>query len=83
MLILCHHHYSESKVWDLCGLRPHNLLIDCNPVLSTEPTGPHCESVTMLSYIELSFQAPSFDHNLLTKVYTLTIDKSSSIAACG
>ena len=72
MLILCQHHYSESKVWDLCGLRPHNLLIDCNPVLSTEPTGPHCESLTMLSYIELSFQAPSYDHNLLTRVYTLT-----------
>ena len=72
MLILCQHHYSESKVWDLCGLRPHNLLIDCNPVLSTEPTGPHCESLTILSYIELSFQAPSYDHNLFTRVYTLT-----------
>ena len=72
MLILCQHHYSESKVWDLCGLRPHNLLIDCNPVLSNEPTGPHCESLTMLSYIELWFQAPSYDHNLSTRVYTLT-----------
>ena len=66
-------HYSESKVWDLCGLRPHNLLIDCNHVLSTEPTGPHCESISMLSYFELSFQAPSYYHNLLTRVYTLII----------
>ena len=72
MLILCQHHYSESKFWDLCGLRPHNLLIDCNPVLSTGPTGTHCESLTMLFYIELSFQAPSYDHNLFTRVYTLT-----------
>ena len=47
-----------------------NLLIDCNPVLSTEPTGPHCEILTMLSYIELSFQAPSYDHNLFTRVHT-------------
>ena len=31
----------------------------------------------MLSYIELSFQAPSYDHNLLTRVYTLTITKTS------
>ena len=66
------HHYSESNVWDLCGLRLHNLLIDCNPVVSTEPTGPHYESLTMLSYIELSFQAPSYDHKLFTRVYTLT-----------
>ena len=49
MLILWQHHYSESKIWDLCGLEPHNLSIDCNPVLSTEPTGPHFESLTMLS----------------------------------
>ena len=48
----------------LCGLRPHNLLIDYNPVLSTETTGPHCESLAMLSYFELPFQAPSHDHNL-------------------
>ena len=27
----------------------------------------------MLSYIELSFQAPSYDHNLFTRVYTLTL----------
>ena len=72
MLILCQHHYSESKVWGLCGLRPHNLLIDCNPVLSTEPTGPHPESLAMLSYIQLPFQAPSYDYNLLTRVYTPT-----------
>ena len=72
MLIICQHDYSESKVFHLCGLRPHNLFVDCNPVLSTEPTGKHCESLTMLSYIELSFQAPSYDHNLLTRVYTLT-----------
>ena len=72
MLIQCQHHYSENKVWDVCGLRLHNLLIDCNPVLSTEPTGPHCGSLTMLSYIELSFQAPSYDYNLPTRVYTLT-----------
>ena len=72
MLTLCQHHSSESKVWDLCGLRPHNLLIDCNPVLSTELTGPHYVSLTMLSYIELSFQAPSYDHILLPRVHTLT-----------
>ena len=72
MLILCQHQYSESKVWEFCGLRPHNLLFDCNPVHSTEPTGAHCESLTILSYIELSFQAPSYDHNLLTIVYTIT-----------
>ena len=41
-------------------------------MLSTKPTGPHCESLTMLSYIELPFQAPSYDHNLFTRVYTLT-----------
>ena len=73
MLILCQHHYSESKVLDLCGLRPHNLSIGCNPVLSTEPTGPHCESLTMLSYIELSVQALCYDHKLFTRVYTLTV----------
>ena len=72
MLIFCQHHYTESKIWDLCGLRPHNLLIDCNPVLSSEPTGPLCESLTMLSYIALSFQASSYDHNLFTRAYTLT-----------
>ena len=72
MSILCQHLYSESKVWELCGLRHHNLLIDCNSLLSTEPTDPHCECLTMLSYIELSFQAPSYDHNLFTRVYTLT-----------
>ena len=27
----------------------------------------------MLSYIELSFQAPSYDHNLFTRVYTLAV----------
>ena len=47
--------------------------IDCNPVLSTEPTGPYCESLTMLAYIELSYQAPSYDHNLFTRVYTLKL----------
>ena len=72
LLILCQHHYSESKIWDLRGLRPHSLLIDCDPALSTEPTGPHCGSLTILSYIELSIQAPSYNHNLFTRVYTLT-----------
>ena len=41
-------------------------------MLSTERTGSHCESLTKLSYIELSFQAPTYDHNLLARVYTLT-----------
>ena len=72
MLILCQHHYNESKVWGLCGLRAHNLLSDCNPVLSTEPTDPHCERLTMLSYSELSFKAQSYDHNLITRMYALT-----------
>ena len=67
MLILCQHHYSDNKVWALCGLRPHNLLIDCNPVLSYEPTGLHYESLAMISYVELSFQASSYDHNLIYK----------------
>ena len=53
MLIIFQNHYSDSEVWDLGGLRPHNLLIDCNPVLSTEPTGPHCKSLAMRFYIEL------------------------------
>ena len=29
-------------------LRPFNFLIDCNPVLSTGRTGPHCGSLPML-----------------------------------
>ena len=59
----------------------HNLLNDFNPVLSTETTGSYRKSLTLLSYIELSFQAPSYDHILLirayalTKVQTLTVDK--------
>ena len=72
MLILSQHHYSESTVWDLCEVRPHNLIIDCNPELSTEPIGPHFKSLPMLSYVELSFQASSYDHNLFTRLYTLT-----------
>ena len=60
LLILCQHHYSESKVWDLCGLRPNNLLIDCNHVLSTEPTGPHCEILTML---ECKLQQKLFENS--------------------
>ena len=40
-------------------------------VLSTEPTGRHYERLNMISYIKLSFQAPSYDHNLLTRAYTL------------
>ena len=71
MLIQCQHHFSESKVWDLCGLRPHNLSIDCSSVLSAEPAGPHCEGLSMLSYIELSFQAAYHDHDLLTRVHIL------------
>ena len=72
MLMLWQHPYIEIKDWDLCGLRPHNLLIDCNPVLYTDPTGPHCYTLIMFSDIELSFQASSDDHNFFTRVYTLT-----------
>ena len=72
MLIKCQHHYSERKIWHLCGLRPQSLLIDCTLVLCTEPAGQHCESHSIPSYVELLFQAPSINHSLLTKVYTLT-----------
>ena len=76
MMILCYHHYSESKIWELCGLPPRNLLFDRNPLLSTEPTGSHCESLSMLCYNELLFQAPSYDHNLLAR---RSVDSNNTI----